>query len=122
MGMTLTQKILAAHAGLAEVKAGQLINAKLDIVLGNDITTPVAINEFERQNLLDRQREGIAIAKRNGIYKGRKKVAVPDNFPELYARYTRREMNKGQLAEALHVTRPTLERMIREHLATATQI
>ena len=37
MGMTLTQKILAAHAGLAEVKAGQLINAKLDIVLGNDI-------------------------------------------------------------------------------------
>ena len=43
MGMTLTQKILAAHAGLAEVKAGQLINAKLDIVLGNDITTPVAI-------------------------------------------------------------------------------
>ena len=48
MGMTLTQKILAAHAGLAEVKAGQLINAKLDIVLGNDITTPVAINEFER--------------------------------------------------------------------------
>ena len=48
MGMTLTQKILAAHAGLAEVKAGQLINAKLDIVLGNDITTPVAINEFEK--------------------------------------------------------------------------
>ena len=47
MGMTLTQKILAAHAGLPEVKAGQLINAKLDIVLGNDITTPVAINEFE---------------------------------------------------------------------------
>ena len=49
MGMTLTQKILAAHAGLAEVKAGQLINAKLDIVLGNDITTPVAINEFAAQ-------------------------------------------------------------------------
>ena len=37
MGMTQTQKILAAHAGLAEVKAGQLINAKLDIVLGNDM-------------------------------------------------------------------------------------
>ena len=48
MGMTQTQKILAAHAGLAEVKAGQLINAKLDIVLGNDITTPAAINEFEK--------------------------------------------------------------------------
>ena len=44
MGMTMTQKILAAHAGLPEVKAGQLINSDLDVVLGNDITTPVAIN------------------------------------------------------------------------------
>lgn len=48
MGMTMTQKILAAHAGLDKVVAGQLINAKLDIVLGNDITTPVAINEFKK--------------------------------------------------------------------------
>lgn len=47
MGMTMTQKILASHAGLPEVHAGQLIEAKLDLVLGNDITTPVAINEFE---------------------------------------------------------------------------
>ena len=47
MSMTMTQKILAAHAGLPEVHAGQLIMAKLDLVLGNDITTPVAINEFE---------------------------------------------------------------------------
>lgn len=48
MGMTMTQKILAAHAGLDEVKAGQLIQARLDIVHGNDVTSPVAINEFER--------------------------------------------------------------------------
>ena len=48
MGMTMTQKILAAHAGLDQVKAGQLINAHLDLVLGNDITTPVAIKEFEK--------------------------------------------------------------------------
>ncbi|HPU58316.1 MAG TPA: aconitase/3-isopropylmalate dehydratase large subunit family protein, partial [Candidatus Avimonas sp.] len=48
MGMTMTQKILAAHAGLPEVKAGQLIVAKLDLCLGNDITVPVAVNEFER--------------------------------------------------------------------------
>ena len=48
MGMTMTQKILAAHAGLDSVKAGQLIEANLDIVLGNDITSPVAINEFEK--------------------------------------------------------------------------
>jgi 3-isopropylmalate/(R)-2-methylmalate dehydratase large subunit len=48
MGMTMTQKILAAHAGLDSVQAGQLINAKLDMVLGNDITSPVAINEFKK--------------------------------------------------------------------------
>ncbi|MCI8910663.1 MAG: 3-isopropylmalate dehydratase large subunit [Oscillibacter sp.] len=48
MGMTMTQKILARHAGLPEVRAGQLIRAKLDLVLGNDITSPVAINEFEK--------------------------------------------------------------------------
>ena len=48
MGMTMTQKILAAHAGLKEVVPGQLIRAKLDMVLGNDITSPVAINEFEK--------------------------------------------------------------------------
>ena len=48
MGMTMTQKILAAHAGLDHVEAGQLISAKLDLVLGNDITTPVAINEFNK--------------------------------------------------------------------------
>ncbi|NFO04965.1 3-isopropylmalate dehydratase large subunit [Clostridium botulinum] len=48
MGMTMTQKILASHAGLESVKAGQLIEVNLDLVLGNDITTPVAINEFKK--------------------------------------------------------------------------
>ncbi len=48
MGMTMTQKILAAHAGLDKVEAGQLITAKLDLVLANDITGPVSIGEFER--------------------------------------------------------------------------
>ena len=48
MGMTMTQKILAAHAGLDCVKAGDLIEAKLDLVLGNDVTTPVAVKEFDK--------------------------------------------------------------------------
>jgi 3-isopropylmalate/(R)-2-methylmalate dehydratase large subunit len=55
----MTQKILAAHAGLPEVKAGQLIEAKLDLVLGNDITSPVAIDEFEKcgaKSVFDRGR------------------------------------------------------------------
>lgn len=64
MGMTMTQKILAAHAGLPSVKAGQLINADLDIVLGNDITTPVAINEFNKAGfteVYDRKRISIVL-------------------------------------------------------------
>lgn len=48
MGMTMTQKILARHAGLPEVKPGELIEARLDLVMGNDITSPVAIKEFEK--------------------------------------------------------------------------
>ena len=59
MGMTMTQKILADHAGLDSVVAGQLIEAKLDMVLGNDVTSPVAINEmnkFGRDSLFDKTR------------------------------------------------------------------
>ena len=59
MGMTMTQKILAAHAGLDFVEAGQLIEANLDLVLGNDITSPVAINEmkkFEKQEVFDNEK------------------------------------------------------------------
>lgn len=51
MGMTMTQKILARHAGLKTVEAGQLVEGKLDLVLGNDITTPVAIAEFNKAGL-----------------------------------------------------------------------
>lgn len=59
MGMTMTQKILAAHAGLDHVVAGQLIEAKLDMVLGNDVTSPVAINEmnkFGKDGVFDKTR------------------------------------------------------------------
>ena len=64
MGMTMTQKILAAHAGLDHVVAGQLISAKLDIVLGNDITTPVAVNEFKKagfEGVFDKDRIAIVL-------------------------------------------------------------
>ncbi len=64
MGMTMTQKILAYHAGLDQVEAGQLISAKLDIVLGNDITTPVAINEFQKagfESVFDKDRVAIVL-------------------------------------------------------------
>ena len=67
MAMTMTQKILAAHAGLREVSAGQLIQAKLNIVLGNDITTPVAVNEFRKAGF-------------EGVYDKDKVVIVLDHF------------------------------------------
>lgn len=66
-GMTMTQKILAAHAGLPYVEAGQLIEADLDLVLGNDITTPVAIREMEKM-------------KNNGVFHKDKIALVMDHF------------------------------------------
>lgn len=78
------------------------------------LTFLAGIAEFERENLLERQREGIAIAKRNGVYKGRKPVCH-DKFDELYADYLSRKISKTELAKLLGVSRPTLYRMIREH-------
>ncbi|WP_238884354.1 3-isopropylmalate dehydratase large subunit [Clostridium sp. YIM B02551] len=67
MGMTMTQKILAAHAGLESVKAGQLIEVNLDLVLGNDITTPVAVKEFNKIGI-------------NEVFDKEKIAIVPDHF------------------------------------------
>lgn len=67
MGMTMTQKILAAHAGLEKVEAGQLIEADLDMVLGNDITAPVAIQEMEKLN-------------KKQVFHKDKIALVPDHF------------------------------------------
>lgn len=67
MGMTMTQKILAAHAGLEKVEAGQLLEADLDLVLGNDITSPVAIHEMEKM-------------KTKGVFDKDKIALVPDHF------------------------------------------
>ncbi len=65
--MTMSQKILAAHAGLSEVTAGQLIEADLDLVLGNDITSPVAINEMKKFS-------------NEGVFDKDKIALVPDHF------------------------------------------
>lgn len=73
-----------------------------------------AINEFERANLLERQREGIAIAKREGKYKDRKEIKI-DNFKEYYEKYMRREISKSSLAKELNISRPTLDKLIRSY-------
>lgn len=78
------------------------------------LTMIAAINEFERENILERQREGIALAKQRGAYKGRKAVQVKD-FGKYYDRYLRREYTKKELAEELNISRPTLDRLIKEY-------
>ena len=67
MGMTMTQKILAVHCGAKDLKVGELIQAKLDLVLGNDITTPVAINEYKK-------------AEMGEVFDKEKIAIVPDHF------------------------------------------
>ena len=80
------------------------------------LTMIAAINEFERQNMLERQREGIAIAKRNGKYRGRKPIEIDDTaFKNAYDRYMKREINKTQMAKELKISRPTLDKMLADY-------
>lgn len=105
----------------------ELLNSKGITLISNkeniDSSTPTgklmltmigAINEFERTNLLERQREGIAIAKREGKYKGRKAVSIPD-FEKYYQRYSTRQISKSELAKELNISRPTLDKLIKEY-------
>ena len=82
-----------------------------------------AIAEFERTNLLERQKEGIAIAKKAGKYKGRKPIEIEDErFKNLYSDYMKREITKVELAKELNVSRPTLDRMIKEYKETNREL
>ena len=76
-----------------------------------------AINEFERTNMLERQKEGIAIAKREGRYKncGRKKKDLADGYEDLIQQYVEGDITKVQLAVMLNVSRPTLNRILKEY-------
>ena len=79
------------------------------------LTMLAAINEFERANLLERQREGIAIAKREGRFKGGQVKRIKEqDFNAAYERYKRRELNKTQLAAELKISRPTLDKLLKD--------
>ncbi len=79
------------------------------------ITMIAAIAEFERQNLLERQREGIAIAKREGKYRGGHVKKIDEAlFQTQYDKYKTRKINKKQLAESLGISRPTLDKLLKE--------
>lgn len=77
------------------------------------LTMMGAIATFEREIMLERQREGIEAAKQRGVYKGRKEIHISD-FSAWYERYRKREFNKRQLAENLNISRPTLDKLIKE--------
>ena len=79
------------------------------------LTMIAAINEFERANTLERQREGIAIAKAAGKFKGGQVKRIDDKtFCAAYDRYQHRELNKTQLAAELKISRPTLDKMLKD--------
>lgn len=76
------------------------------------LTMIAAIYEFERENMLERQREGIAIAKREGKFKGRKPLEL-DDFDKYYELYISRQITKSEMARKLNISRPTLDKMIK---------
>lgn len=105
---------------LMQSKKVTLISAKENI----DTSTPTgklmltmigAINEFERTNLLERQREGIAIAKKEGKYKGRKKIKYPDNWKEVYEKWKCRDLKGTEAMEQLGLKRTTFYKLVKEY-------
>lgn len=73
-----------------------------------------AIAEFERQNLLERQREGITLAKEKGAYKGRKKIGYPKNWQDVYSRWKRRELKSREAIQQLKLKTNTFYRLVTE--------
>lgn len=76
-----------------------------------------AIDEFERTIMLERQREGIEVAKRRGVYKGRKALDVPNNIGLYYDAWMRHEVSKSGVAQALGVSRPTVDKFFEMYTA-----
>ena len=74
-----------------------------------------AINEFERANMLERQREGIAIAKGKGMYKGRKQIEKPGNWDEVYPRWKNRELTADKAMALLDLRRNTFYKFVKEN-------
>ncbi|NFG59698.1 recombinase family protein [Clostridium botulinum] len=74
-----------------------------------------AINEFERTNMLERQKEGIALAKAEGKYKGRKEIDYPDNWDEIYPKWKNRELTGTKAMELLGLKRNTFYKLVKEY-------
>jgi DNA invertase Pin-like site-specific DNA recombinase len=117
-----TKDLLEIVEGLTKKKIN-LVSNKENI----DTSTPTgklmltmigAIAEFERANLLERQREGIAIAKAEGKFKGRKKIDYPSNWEEVYPKWKNRELTGANAMELLKLKRNTFYNLIKEYEGT----
>ena len=109
--LNIVEQMTAKGVHLISVKE----NIDTNTATGKMMLTMIgAINEFERQNLLERQKEGIAIAKEKGLYKGRKEISFTDNeFNIEYEKYKNRTITKKELAEQLRISRPTLDKILK---------
>jgi DNA invertase Pin-like site-specific DNA recombinase len=83
------------------------------------VTLIAAINEFERNNLLERQREGIACAKSKGVYKGRKAIQKPAQWQEVYGQYMNRQITANKAMETLGLKRNAFYNFIKQEKAEA---
>ena len=115
-----TEDLLRIVRELNEKGVG-LVSLKENLDTGTPVgelmlTVIAAINQFERKNMLERQREGIAIARARGVYKGRRAIPLPHDFCVYYEKWKRREISKAQIARMIGVSRPTCDRFLAEFI------
>ena len=111
--LDITEKLKAKNINLISLKE----NLDTSTPTGKLLLTMIgAIDEFERANLLERQREGIAIAKKKGLYKGRQPSKIDkDLFEDAYNQYMTRKINKNQFTKMIGVTWPTADKLIKAY-------
>lgn len=113
--LDITEKLKEKNINLISLKE----NLDTSTPTGKLLLTMIgAIDEFERANLLERQREGIAIAKKKGLYKGRQPSKIDkDLFEDAYNQYMTRKINKNQFTKMIGVTWPTADKLIKAYQA-----
>lgn len=115
-----TKDLLVLVEHITETKKAHLISLKENIDTNSPtgrmfLTIIASINQFERECLLERQKEGIRIAKKKGIYKGRKRIDFPKDWEEIYKKYKTREITGNKAMEILNLKRTTFYKLKKEY-------